>query len=414
MQAHQGEAGASGVSDGEDDQSLGIPERDADADAEAEAEAEVEARAEADAKAEAEAEEDVEKEEQQHRHVQAVRGVGTAEESEAEAEAEFRASASAEDDNGGVDLELESLEDLEERPQPQDSDHEDKKALLPAAEAAGREREREHTTKLKREHAELVDNGERECVSPSPGRQGRAMERGKHTRAKIASVSASLLAPLRKSSRPAKQTPGSEATPASWNKSKPSSSRPFKPKGNDPAPQDTDPTAKDPTPKDRAARKAGGGYMVTRPSRISAHKDEGEQHAAARCVQHDECEQQQQEPAAPPEAMSAPETSAGEGGLEVPLVGGATSDVELLQVMSSQAEPWHADNAKARTTGGAMDPIDPILGEWIAELGLGNEVRGNLARAGITPEAIAVAQVGQAQLQALGVAKMGDRVKVRV
>jgi hypothetical protein len=55
-------------------------------------------------------------------------------------------------------------------------------------------------------------------------------------------------------------------------------------------------------------------------------------------------------------------------------------------------------------------PLDPLLESWLQELGLGDEVKWKMAAEGITCESLSL--LSHAQLQELGVSKMGDRVKV--
>ena len=58
----------------------------------------------------------------------------------------------------------------------------------------------------------------------------------------------------------------------------------------------------------------------------------------------------------------------------------------------------------------APAPLDPVLEDWLLDLGLGDEVRYKMAAEGITCGSLSL--LSHAQLQELGVNKMGDRVKV--
>ena len=60
----------------------------------------------------------------------------------------------------------------------------------------------------------------------------------------------------------------------------------------------------------------------------------------------------------------------------------------------------------------ALAPLlDPVLEDWLVDLGLGDEVKYKMAVEGITCGSLSL--LSHAQLQELGVIKMGDRVKVR-
>ena len=78
--------------------------------------------------------------------------------------------------------------------------------------------------------------------------------------------------------------------------------------------------------------------------------------------------------------------------------------------LNEGARDWRHGHPSRREPLAPSVPLDPLLEFWLQDLGLGDEVKSKMAAERITCESLSL--LSHAQLQELGVSKMGDRVKV--